>query len=137
MSADQEPRATPLPPGWRRPSGYANAVESRGRQICLAGQVGWDPASGQFASDELVEQARQALRNIVTLLAAAGAEPRHLTRLTWYVTDRAAYVAARPELGRVYREVIGPHYPAMTLVIVSGLLEPRAQVEIEGTAAVP
>lgn len=137
MSDDANPRPTPLPAGWRFPSGYANAVEARGRQIHVAGQVGWDPRSETFASDDFAAQTRQALENIVAVLAAAGAAPRHLVRLTWYVADRDAYVRARPAIGAVYREVIGRHYPAMTLVVVAGLLEQGAVVEIEGTAVVP
>jgi enamine deaminase RidA (YjgF/YER057c/UK114 family) len=132
-----DPVPTPLPAGWKQPSGYSNAVEARGRQIYVAGQVGWDPASETFASDEFVEQARQALRNIVAVLAAAGGEPRHLVRLTWYITDRDAYLAARRELGTAYREIVGRQFPAMTLVVVAGLLEERAKVEIEATAVVP
>ncbi len=134
---DRNPSPVPLPAGWRPPSGYANGVEARGRQIFVAGQVGWDPASERFASGDFVVQARQALRNVVAVLAAAGAEPRHLVRLNWYVTDRAAYAAARHQLGAAYREVVGRHFPAMTLVVVAGLLEEGAQVEIEATAVVP
>jgi enamine deaminase RidA (YjgF/YER057c/UK114 family) len=124
-----------LPDGWRRPVGYANGVAARGRLVFVAGQVGWD-TSGSFA-DGLVPQVRQALENVVEVLRAGGVEPRHLTRLTWYVVDREAYRAARADIGRVYREVIGPSYPAMTLVQVAGLLESRALVEIEATAVVP
>ncbi|HLZ30349.1 MAG TPA: RidA family protein [Chloroflexota bacterium] len=124
-----------LPEGWPRPVGYSNGVAARGRLVFVAGQVGWDTA-GTFA-DGLVAQVRQALENIVAVLKAGGAEPRHLVRLTWYVLDRAAYRSARPEIGRVYREVIGPSYPAIALVEVSGLLEDRALVEIEATAVVP
>jgi enamine deaminase RidA (YjgF/YER057c/UK114 family) len=137
MSDADAPRSIPLPDGWRPPSGYANAVEASGRQIHVAGQVGWDPKSEIFASDDFAAQTRQALANIVAVLAAAGAEPRHLVRLTWFITDRDAYVRARPAIGAAYREVIGRHYPAMTLVIVAGLLEERALVEIEATAVVP
>jgi enamine deaminase RidA (YjgF/YER057c/UK114 family) len=126
-----------LPPGWPRPSGYANAIAAHGRVIALAGQVGWDPLTSRFASDDFVAQTRQALENIVAVLKAGGAAPRHVVRLTWYVTDRAAYVAALAEVGRVYREVFGPTYPAMTLVVIAGLLEPRAKVEIEALAVVP
>ena len=136
MSDPAAPRPTPLPAGWRSPSGYANAVEAEGRQIHVAGQVGWDPRSETFASDDFVEQTRRALENVVAVLAAAGAEPRHLVRLTWFITDRDAYVRARTGIGAAYREVIGRHYPAMTLVIVAGLLEERALVEIEATAVV-
>ena len=124
-----------LPEGWPRPVGYANGVAARGRLVFVAGQVGWDIA-GVF-SEGLVPQVRQALENIVAVLRAGGAEPRHLVRLTWYVLDREAYRSARTEIGQVYREVLGPTYPAMALVQVAGLLEDRALVEIEATAVVP
>jgi enamine deaminase RidA (YjgF/YER057c/UK114 family) len=126
-----------LPPGWPRPSGYSNGIAAYGRVIAVAGQTGWDPRTHQFASDDFVAQTRAALENIVAVLKVAGASPRHVVRLTWYVTDRASYVAALAEVGRVYREVFGATYPAMTLVVVAGLLEPRAKVEIEATAVVP
>ncbi|HXO27157.1 MAG TPA: RidA family protein, partial [Thermoanaerobaculia bacterium] len=103
----------------------------------LAGQVGWDPLTGAFASDDMAAQAAQALANIATILRAAGAEPCHLTRLTWYVTDRAEYLAARPAIGAAYRAVIGRHYPAMSLLVVHSLLEQQAKVEIEATAMIP
>ena len=125
------------PAGWPVPQGYSNAVASSGRQIFLAGQVGWDPLTGAFASDDLATQAAQALANIAAVLRAAGAEPRHLTRLTWYVTDRSEYLAARPAIGTAYRAVIGRHYPAMSLVVVHALLEEQAKVEIEATAVIP
>jgi enamine deaminase RidA (YjgF/YER057c/UK114 family) len=124
-----------LPEGWARPVGYANGVAAGGRLIFVAGQVGWD-TDGRFA-DGLVPQVQQALLNVVAVLRAGGAEPRHLVRLTWYVTDRGAYRANRAEIGRTYREVIGAHYPAMTLVQVNALLENAALVEIEATAVVP
>jgi enamine deaminase RidA (YjgF/YER057c/UK114 family) len=124
-----------LPEGWPRPVGYANGVAARGRLVFVAGQVGWDTA-GRFA-DGLVAQVRQALENIVAVLRIGGAEPRHLVRLTWYVLDLQAYRRARAEIGRVYREVVGPSYPAMALVQVAGLLEDGALVEIEATAVVP
>jgi enamine deaminase RidA (YjgF/YER057c/UK114 family) len=124
-----------LPDGWPRPVGYANGLSARGRLVFVAGQVGWD-TSGSFA-DGLVAQVRLALENIVAVLRSGGAEPQHLVRLTWYVLDREAYRAARSEIGRVYREVIGPIYPTMTLVQVAGLLEDRALVEIEASAVVP
>jgi enamine deaminase RidA (YjgF/YER057c/UK114 family) len=123
-----------LPEGWPRPAGYANGVAANGRLVFVAGQVGWK-TDGTFA-DGLVQQVRQALENIVAVLRAGGAEPRHLTRLTWYIVDLDAYRSARTEIGRVYREVIGPHYPSMTLLQVTGLLEDRALVEIEATAVV-
>lgn len=124
------------PDGWARPKGYANGVSASGRTIFVAGQIGWD-AEQRLVSDALVAQARQALENIVAVLAADDARPEHLVRLTWYVTDRAAYLAAGRELGEVYRAVIGRHFPAMTAVEVRALMEPRAVVEIEATAVIP
>jgi enamine deaminase RidA (YjgF/YER057c/UK114 family) len=105
--------------------------------LCVAGQIGWDPATERFESDDLAAQARRALANVVAVLRAGGAEPGHVLRLTWYLTDRAAYLAARSELGRAYRELFGRHYPAMSVVFVAGLVEERARVEIEATAVVP
>ena len=125
------------PPGWAAPVGYANGVAVQGRQVYVAGQVGWNPATCQFETDDLAAQVRQALENIVAVLKEAGAEPRHLVRLTWYILDKAAYVAARREIGRAYKEVIGRHYPPMSLLVVAALLEDRALVEIEATAVVP
>jgi enamine deaminase RidA (YjgF/YER057c/UK114 family) len=124
------------PPDWPTPSGYANGVVADGRLVFVAGQVGWDE-QGQFQTDDFVAQVRQALANVVAVLRAAGAEPQHLARLTWYITDKAVYRASLAAVGRAYREIIGPHYPAMTLVQVAALLEDRAQVEIEATAVVP
>jgi enamine deaminase RidA (YjgF/YER057c/UK114 family) len=124
------------PDGWPRPRGYANGVSAHGRSIHVAGQVGWD-ANQQLVPGGMVEQTRQALRNIVAILKVDGAGPEHLVRLTWYVTDRAAYLAASEPLGAAYREVIGRHFPAMTAVEVSSLMEPDAVVEIEATAIVP
>jgi enamine deaminase RidA (YjgF/YER057c/UK114 family) len=112
-------------------------VAARGRVVFAAGQIGWDPSTQRIASDDFVAQTRQALQNIAAVLRAAGAEPRHLVRLTWFVTSKAEYRAARREVGAAYREVIGAHYPAMTLVVVHELLEDRAKVEIEATAVVP
>jgi enamine deaminase RidA (YjgF/YER057c/UK114 family) len=125
-----------LPEGWPRPRGFSHGLAATGHVICLAGQIGWDPVTERFASDDFADQARQALANIVAILRAAGAEPGHLTRLTWFVTDRAAYLAAVRAIGRAYRELIGDHYPAMSVVVVAGLLEARALVEIEATAVV-
>jgi enamine deaminase RidA (YjgF/YER057c/UK114 family) len=124
------------PAGWPRPSGYANGVVAEGRLVSIAGQIGWD-ASGRLCSDDLVEQARQALANVVAVVEAAGGRPEHLVRLTWYVVDKREYQAARAAVGRVYREVMGGHYPAMTLVQVADLLEDGAKVEIEATAVIP
>ena len=124
------------PAGWARPRGYSNGVAATGRQLYFAGQIGWNEHQ-QFEADDLVGQVRQALKNIVTLLEAAGAKPEHVVRLTWYITDRAAYLAAGPALGTVYREVMGKHFPAMSAVHVVALVESRAVVEIEATAVVP
>lgn len=111
-------------------------MSARGRQVHVAGQIGWDE-NGRLVSTELVAQARQALRNIVTVLACDDARPEHLVRLTWYVIDRNAYIASGSALGEAYREVIGHHFPAMSAVEVSALIEPGALVEIEATAVVP
>ena len=123
------------PPGWARPRGYANGIAATGRMVFVAGQIGWN-AGCEFESDDLVAQTAQALRNIVAVLAEAGALPAHIVRMTWYVTDRAEYIRRAKELGAVYREIIGGHYPAMTAVEVSALIEGRAQVEIEVTAVI-
>jgi len=127
--------ATLLPAGWPQPKGYANGITARGTMIFIAGQIGWD-AQGRLAEGFLA-QARKALENIVAVLTEGGAEPQHLVRLTWYVTDMAAYRGALAELGAVYRDVIGRHYPTMTLVEVKSLAEPGALIEIEATAVVP
>jgi enamine deaminase RidA (YjgF/YER057c/UK114 family) len=124
------------PDGWPRPRGYSNGIAASGRTIHVAGQIGWD-TDGRLAGDGMVSQTRQALRNIVAVLATDDAGPEHLVRLTWYVTDRAAYLASSKALGEVYREEIGDHYPAMSAVQVSALMEPGAVVEIEATAIVP
>jgi enamine deaminase RidA (YjgF/YER057c/UK114 family) len=120
------------PDGWPRPRGYANGVAASGELVFVAGMIGWDE-TGAFA-DGLAAQVRQALRNVVAVLAEAGAEPSHVARLTWYVTSRAEYLAAQAEIGAAYREVMGRHFPAMAVVEVSGLVEERAKVEIEATA---
>jgi enamine deaminase RidA (YjgF/YER057c/UK114 family) len=108
-----------------------------GRVVAVAGQIGWNPKTEKFETDEMAAQARQALDNLVVVLRAAGAQPRDVVRLTWYVTDRADYVGARTEIGEAYRELFGDHYPAMSVVVVAGLLAKRAKVEIEATAVVP
>ena len=125
-----------LPPGWPRPRGYANGVAARGRMIFVAGMVGWD-AQMRFHTDELAGQARQALANVVDVLAEGGAMPEHIVRMTWYVTDRREYLAAAAEIGRAYRELIGSYSVAMTAVEVTALMEDRAKVEIEVTAVLP
>lgn len=125
------------PPGWAAPKGYANGIAAEGKLIFTAGQIGWNPETCQFETDDFVEQVAQTLRNVAAVLQAAGAEPRHLVRLTWYITDKAAYLERQKEIGRAYREVMGKCFPAMAVVVVAGLLEDRAKVEIEGTAVVP
>ena len=136
--APESPDARVLrPPGWAPPRGYSDGMVAEGRHVVLAGQVGWNPTACLFERSDMAGQVEQALRNVATLLADAGAAPRHLVRLTWYVTDRAAYLDARREIGRAYREIIGMHYPPMTVVIVSGLIEEDALVEIEATAVIP
>jgi enamine deaminase RidA (YjgF/YER057c/UK114 family) len=125
------------PEGWAEPVGYANGMTATGRVVMTAGQVGWDPSNGSFASDDFATQAAQALRNVVAVLRAGGAEPQHLVRLTWYVTNRDDYTDARRAIGGAYREIVGRHYPAMSVIVVDALLEPRAKVEIEATAVVP
>ena len=123
------------PPGWPRPKGYANGMAGSGRLVLIAGQIGWDP-QGQFA-EGLVGQIAQATRNILAVLAEAGGGPEHIARLTWYVTDMPAYRACGPDLGRVWREVMGRNFPAMAVVGVTSLVEPEALVEIEATAILP
>ena len=123
------------PKHWAPAKGFANGVAATGRQIFVAGQVGWN-AEQRFESDDFVAQVEQALANIVAVLAEADAKPEHLVRLTWYVTDKREYLARLAEVGQVYRRVIGRHFPAMTLVQVAALLEDRAKVEIEATAVV-
>lgn len=124
------------PAGWAAPKGYANGIAAQGRQVFIAGQIGWD-AQAQFESDDFVAQVEQALRNVVDVLAAAGGDASHLVRLNWYVTDKSEYVARQREVGDAYRRTIGRYFPAMTLVVVAGLLENRAKVEIEATAVLP
>jgi enamine deaminase RidA (YjgF/YER057c/UK114 family) len=125
-----------LPAGWPRPKGYSNGVVARGRQVYIAGMIGWD-AEGRFHSDDFGEQAQRALQNVVDVLAAAGGRPEHIVRMTWYVTDKREYLAAGREVGRAFREIIGSYNAAMTAVQVSALIEDRAKVEIEATAVIP
>jgi enamine deaminase RidA (YjgF/YER057c/UK114 family) len=123
------------PPGWVAPRGYANGVAAQGRTVFVAGQIGWN-ARAEFESDDLVAQTRQALLNVREVLAQADAHPQHIVRMTWYVVDRAEYLARGREIGAVYRETIGDYAVAMSAVEVSALMEPRAKVEIEVTAVV-
>jgi len=125
------------PAGWAPPRGYANGVAASGRQVFVAGQIGWN-AQCQFESDDLIAQVRQALLNIKAVLAEAGATPAHMTRMTWYLLDKREYLARGRELGQAYREVLGHEYQiAMSAVQVAGLMEDRAKVEIEVTAVIP
>jgi enamine deaminase RidA (YjgF/YER057c/UK114 family) len=125
-----------LPAGWPRPKGYANGVAAHGRQVFVAGMIGWD-AQGVFHSDDFAVQSRQALANIVAVLEAGGAKPQHITRMTWYVTSKREYLAALPAIGAAFRELVGHYDIAMTAVQVAALIEDRAKVEIEVTAVVP
>ena len=124
------------PDGWAKPAGYSNGVSARGRTIAIAGQIGWN-AEARFESDDLIAQVAQALRNIVSVLACDGARPEHVISLTWYFLDKKEYLARLPEVGRVYRDIMGKHFPAMTAVQVSALIEEAAKVEIQATAVVP
>jgi enamine deaminase RidA (YjgF/YER057c/UK114 family) len=124
------------PKNWKPAVGYSNGVAATGRMIFTGGLVGWN-ADQEFDTDDFAGQAGQALRNIVSVLAEAGARPEHLVRLTWYVTDKQDYLASLKALGRSYREIIGKHFPAMALVQVVALVEDRAKVEIEATAVIP
>jgi len=124
------------PDNWPRPSGYSNGIKAEGEVLYVAGQVGWD-ASETIVGDDLVDQIRQALENIVSIVRAAGAEPSSLVRMSWYVTDVDEYRRRKRDIGAVYRDVIGAHYPAMTLLGVAELLEEGAKVEIEATAVLP
>jgi enamine deaminase RidA (YjgF/YER057c/UK114 family) len=124
------------PAQWSRPRGYSNGIAASGRQIFIAGQIGWD-AHGRFSSERLAGQVRQALENICTVLAQAQAGPQHIVRLTWYVTSRDEYRAELADIGAAYRAVMGKHFPVMSVVQVVALMEPQAKVEIEATAVVP
>jgi enamine deaminase RidA (YjgF/YER057c/UK114 family) len=124
------------PPGWASPRGYVNGVAARGTLVFVAGQIGWN-AQNQFESDDLVQQVRQALLNVRAVLQEAGATPQHITRMTWYLTDKRAYAARAREIGAAYREVIGSYTVAMSALQVAALVEDRALVEIEVTAVVP
>ena len=125
------------PPGWPRPAGFANGIAvDAGRIVFVAGQVGWD-AQQRFGSEELAPQFEQALANVLAVMAQAGARPGHLCRLTGFCTDRAAYIAARPAIGRIWRRLMGAHYPAMSMIFVADLLDHPAKIELEATAVVP
>ena len=124
------------PPGWEKPRGYSNGVAAEGRLVFVAGQIGWNAAQ-RFESDDFVAQVRQALANVVAVLAEAGAKPEHIVRMTWYVTDKREYLAAGRAVGQAFREIIGAYNAAMSAVEVTALMEDRAKVEIEVTAVIP
>ena len=128
---------TLLPPGWAPPVGYANGIEApAGRLVFVAGQVGWD-AEQKFHSAELAPQFAQALRNVLAVLAESGGGPQHICRITAYCCDKPAYLAARPDLGRIWRELMGRHYPAMSMIFVADLLDAPGKIELEATAVIP
>ena len=124
------------PEGWAQPKGYANGMVAEGRTLHVAGQIGWTP-EGRFETADFVGQARRALANVVAVVEAAGGTARDVVRLTWYVTDKREYLARQAEMGGAYRAVMGRHFPAMTMVVVAGLVEDEALVEIEATAVLP
>jgi enamine deaminase RidA (YjgF/YER057c/UK114 family) len=124
------------PEGWAAPVGYANGIAAAGRTIYVAGQIGWNAATGRIETDDFVTQARLALENVAAVLRAGGAEPSHVVRLTWFITDKPAYLASRRQLGEAYRAVFGQHFPAMSVVFVAALVDDGARVEIEATAVV-
>ena len=125
------------PEGWPRPSGFSNGVVTQGRQVFIAGQVGWDPRSGKFESSRLADQAAQALKNMLAVLAQANGRPEHIARMTWYLTSRTEYLAQLAQIGAAYRQLMGKHFPAMTAIEVTALIEAQAKVEIEATAVIP
>ncbi|NUB44580.1 RidA family protein [Fertoebacter nigrum] len=136
MTTHDSPHEFLHPKNWKPALGYSNGMAASGRMVFCGGLIGWN-ADQEFESDDFVEQVAQVLRNIVAVLDCAGAKPEHLVRLTWYVTDKAEYLANLRGLGRVYREILGKHFPAMALVQVVALVEDRAKVEIEATAVIP
>jgi enamine deaminase RidA (YjgF/YER057c/UK114 family) len=124
------------PAGWVQPKGYANGVAAQGKLVFVGGQIGWNRL-GQFETDDLAGQVRQTLQNVVEVLAEAGAQPAHIVSMTWYLTDKKDYLGSLESIGRVYREVMGRHFPAMAVVQVTALVEDRAKVEIQAIAVVP
>jgi enamine deaminase RidA (YjgF/YER057c/UK114 family) len=124
------------PPGWAKPRGYSNGIAAKGTQVFVAGQIGWR-ADGSWETDDFAGQFAQALRNVVAVCAEAGAKPEHIVRLTWFITSKREYLAGLAEIGAAYRQIMGRHYPAMTVVEVGALVEDRAKIEIEATAVVP
>jgi enamine deaminase RidA (YjgF/YER057c/UK114 family) len=124
------------PPGWPRPKGYSCGVSAEGTSVFVSGQIGWDE-HGRFPVSDIAGQVRTALKNVLTVLGEAGARPEHVVRMTWFITDKRAYLAAQREIGEAYREVMGRHFPTMSVLEVSALLEDDANVEIEATAVIP
>lgn len=125
------------PEKWPRPSGFADGIAASGQVMFISGQVGWNPVTHQFEGTDFTGQVAQALRNVVAVAAAGGAQPEHIVRMTWFITDKPAYQNSRKEIGKAYREIMGLHYPAMSVVCVAALVEDQAKVEIEATAVVP
>ncbi|HET9734922.1 MAG TPA: RidA family protein [Burkholderiales bacterium] len=125
-----------LPQGWAPPIGYANGIEAQGRIVFVAGQVGWD-AQQKFHSEELAPQFEQALKNVLAVLAEAGGRAEHICRMTAFCCDKPAYLAARPQLGRIWRSLMGKHFPAMSMIFVSDLLDSPGKIELEATAVIP
>ncbi|WP_019528975.1 RidA family protein [Dasania marina] len=124
------------PEGWKQPKGYSNGILAEGKTLYIGGQIGWD-INEQFQSDDFVQQVHQTLLNTAAILKASGAGPEHITRMTWYITDKQAYLSSAKEVGRVYRDVIGRNFPVMAMVQVVALMEDQAKVEIETTAVIP
>ena len=125
------------PPEWARPKGYANGIATRGTQVFVGGQIGWNPMTSTFETDEFAGQFSQALKNVVAVVTAAGGKPEHICRLTWYITDKKKYLAALPEVGAAYREIMGRHYPVMAVLGITELVEDRGLIEIEADAVIP
>jgi enamine deaminase RidA (YjgF/YER057c/UK114 family) len=136
MTAAPSPHQLLHPRNWKRAKGYVNGMAAQGRTVFVAGQVGWN-ADQRFESQDFVAQTRQALANVVAVVREAGGAPEHITRLTWYITDKKEYLARLAEVGEAYRSVMGTHFPAMTMVQVVALVEDEAKVEIEATAVLP
>ena len=136
MTVQESPHRILHPRNWKAARGYANGVLAEGQTIFLGGQIGWN-SDQVFETEDFVGQVEQTLRNIIAVLEEAGARREHLVRLTWFVTDKSEYLERLPEIGKVYRSVLGRHFPAMSLVVVSALVEDSAKVEIEATAVIP
>jgi enamine deaminase RidA (YjgF/YER057c/UK114 family) len=136
MTAAQSPHQFLHPRHWKGAKGYANGIAAEGRMVFVAGQIGWN-ADQKFESQDFVAQTRQALQNIVAVVREAGGAPEHITRLTWFITDKKEYLSRLAEVGEAYRSVMGTHFPAMSMVQVVALVEDGAKVEIEASAVIP